>query len=237
MLTARLNRRYPWGVVSVCLMAGAVLWGCVPQESLQPQQIPADLSQRLAAMTACVTRAQEAVNAAAADGVSTAALAPANSSMADVRDAVDEATKLAQQGKQQEATDRATKGMEECAKIDAMVAKARQDEADRKLRVQMASEAETRMAWTVTCINDARQAIGKASTAGVRTADLTAAMGGLNRAETALQQSRALLAQNDPKGAVERLETAQADCQTARDATDKAISTKRKPATKPRRRS
>src|SRR5215471_15977911 len=237
MLTARLNRRYPWGVVSVCLMAGVVLWGCVSQESLQPQQIPADLSQRLAAMTACVTRAQEAVNAAAADGVSTAALAPANSSMADVRDAVDEATKLAQQGKQQEATDRATKGMEECDKIDAMVAKARQDEADRKLRVQMASEAETRIAWTVACINDARQAIGKASTAGVRTADLTAAMGGLNRAETALQQSRALLAQNDPKGAVERLETAQADCQTARDATDKAISTKRKPAAKPRRRS
>src|SRR5215831_12668322 len=234
MLMARLSRRYLWGMVSGCLMAGVVLWGCVSQESLEPQQLPADLSQRL---QECVARAQGAVNAAAADGVSAAALAPVNSSIADVRDAMDEATKLAQQGKRQEATDRATKGLEECGKIDAMVAKARQDEADRKLRVQMASEAETRMAWTVTCINDARQAIGKASTAGVRTADLTAAMGGLNRAETALQQSRALLAQNDPKSAVERLETAQADCQTARDATDKAISTKRKPATKPRRRS
>ena len=235
MRTARLSRRYLWGVVSVCLMVGVVLWGCVPQESLQPQQLPADLSKRLAAMTECVARAQEAVNAAAAAGVSAAMLAPANSSIADVQDAVDEVTKLVQQGKPQEAADRATKGLEECEKINAMVAKARQDEAERKLRVQMASEAETRIAWTVTCINDARQAIGKASTAGVRTADLTAAMGGLNRAETVLQQGRALLAQNDPKGAVERLETAQADCQTARDATDKAISTKRRPAAKSRR--
>src|SRR5215510_9240794 len=122
MLTARLSRRYLWGVVSVCLMAGVVLWGCVPQESLQPQQLPADLSQGLAAMQECVARAQGAVNAAAAGGVSTAALAPANSSIADVRDAGDEATKLGQHGKQQEATDRATKGMEERAKIDAMVA-------------------------------------------------------------------------------------------------------------------
>jgi hypothetical protein len=238
MLTARLSRQYLWGVVSVYLLAGVVLWGCVPQESLQPQQPPADLSKRLAAMTECVARAQEAVNAAAAAGVSAALLAPANSSIANVQDAVDEATKLAQQGKLQEAADRATKGLEECEKIDAMVAKARQDEAERKLRVQLASEAETRITWTVTCIEGARQAIGKASTAGVKTADLTAAMGSLNRAETGLQQSRALLAQNDPRSAVERLETAQADCQTARDATDKATSTKRRsaaPTAKPRR--
>ena len=238
MLTAHLSRRYLWGVVGICLTAGVVVWGCAPQELPQPQQPPADVSRRLATMEECIARSQGAVNAAAAAGVSAATLAPANSSIADVQDAVDEVTKLVQQGKPQEAADRATKWLEECEKIDSMVAKARQDEAERKLRVQMASEAETRIAWTVACIDGARQAIGRASTAGVKTADLTAALGGLDRAETALQQGRALLAQSDPKSAVERLETAQADCQTARDAADKAVAAKGKAATptaRPRR--
>ena len=179
------------------------------------------------------------VNAAAAAGVSAATLAPVNSSIADIQDALDEATQLAQQGKQQEAADRATKGLEECEKIDTMVVKARQDAAERKVRAQMASETETRIAWTVACVDGARQALGRASTAGVKTAALTAALSALDRAETALQQGRALLAQSDPKGAIERLETAQADCQTARDAADKTAATKRKlaaPAAKPRRR-
>ncbi len=181
MLTAHLSRRYLWGVVGICLTAGVVVWGCAPQELPQPQQPPADVSRRLATMEECIARSQGAVNAAAAAGVSAATLAPANSSIADVQDAVDEVTKLVQQGKPQEAADRATKGLEECEKIDSMVAKARQDEAERKLRVQMASEAETRIAWTVACIDGARQAIGRASTAGVKTADLTAALGGLDR--------------------------------------------------------
>src|SRR5207245_1606969 len=163
---------------------------------------------------------------------------PANSSIADIQDTLDEVTKLAQQGKQQEATERATKGLEECNKIDAMVAKARQDAAERKVRAQMASEAETRIAWTVACIDGARQAIGGASTAGVKTAALTTALSSLNRAETALQQGRELLAQSDPKGAIERLESAQADCQTVREAADKAVAATGKstaPTAKPRR--
>ena len=215
------------------------MWGGILQESPQPPQPPADVSKRLAAMEKCVARAQEAVNAAAAAGVSAGALAPANSGIADVQDALDEAKKLAQQGKQQDAADRATQGLEECEKIHSMVAKARQNAAERKVRAQMASEAETRLAWTVACVDGARQAIGRASVAGVKTAEITGALSALDRAETALQQGRALLAQNDPKGAVERLETAQADCQTARDAADKAATAKRKsaaPAAKPRRR-
>ena len=237
MLTERLSRRYLWSVVRVCLMAGGVLWGCAPPEPLQPQQPPADVSRRPAAMAECVARAQEAVNAAAAAGVSTGALAPANSSIADIQDALDEGTKLAQQGKQQEAAERATQGLAECDKIATMVEKARQDAAERKVRAQMASEAETRLAWTVACVDGARRAIGGASTAGVKTAELTAALSVLDRAETALQQGRALLAQSDPKGAIERLETAQADCQTARDAADQTTAKRKSaaPTARPRR--
>ena len=215
------------------------MWGCVPPEPPQPQPPPVDVSKRLASLAECIARAQGAVNTAAATGVSAAALAPANSSIADLQDALDEATRLAQQGQPQEAAARATQGLEECEKIDTMVAKARQDATERKVRAQMASEAETRIVWTVTCVDGARQAIGTASVAGVRTADLTGALSALNRAETALSQGRALLAQNDPKGAIERLESAQADCQTARDTADKAAAAKRKssaPAAKPRRR-
>jgi hypothetical protein len=214
------------------------MWGCAPQELPQPQQPPADVSRRLATMEECIARSQGAVNAAAAAGVSAGALAPANSSIADIQDTLDEVKKLAQQGKQQEAAERATKGLEECNKIDAMVAKARQDAAERKVRAQMASEAETRIAWTVACIDGARQAIGGASAAGVKTAALTTALSSLDRAETALQQGRALLAQSDPKGAIERLESAQADCQTGRDATDQAVAAKGKaaaPTARPRR--
>ncbi len=214
------------------------MWGCAPQQQPQPQPPLADVSKRLAAMEECIARSQGAVNAAAASGVSAGALAPANSSIAAIQDALDEVKKLAQQGKQQEAAERATKGLEECNKIDAMVVKARQDTAERKVRAQMASEAETRLAWTVTCIDGARKAIGGTSVAGVKTAALTPALSALDRAETGLQQGRELLAQSDPKGAIERLETAQADCQTARDAADKAAAAKGKssaPAARPRR--
>ena len=187
-------------------------------------------------MEECIARAQGAVNAAAAAGVSAGTLAPANSSIADAQDALDEVKKLAQQGKQREAAERATQGLAECEKIDAMVAKASQEAAERKVRAQMASEAETRIEWTVTCVNGTRRAIGSASVAGVKTAELTAALSALDRAETALQQGRALLTQNDPKGAIERLETAQADCQTARDAADKAAAKRKSTASTKRRR-
>src|SRR5712692_6388390 len=140
MLTARLRRRYLWSVVSACLTAGVLLLGCAPQEALQPPQPPVDVSKRLAALEECVTRAQRAVTAAADAGVSTGALAPINSSIADVQDALDETKKLAQQSQQQEAAERITQGLEECEKIDAMVAKARQGTAERKVRAQLVTE-------------------------------------------------------------------------------------------------
>jgi hypothetical protein len=238
MLTARLRRPYLWSVVSACLTTGVLLLGCAPEEARQPPQPPADVSKRLAALEECVTRAQRAVTAAADAGVSAGALAPINSSIADVQDAVDETKKLAQQSKQHEAAERATPGLEECEKIDAMVAKARQDTAERQVRVQLATEAEARLGQTAACVDGARQAVRSVSAAGARSADVATAQSALDSAAAALKQARELLAQNDPKGALGRLDMAQEDCQTAQVAGEKAAAPGRaaSPAAPPRRR-
>jgi hypothetical protein len=234
MLTVRLSRRYLWSVVSVCLMAGVLLWGCAPEQPMQPPQPPVDVSKRLAPLEECVARSQRAVAMAVEAGVSAGSLAPANSSIADAQDALDEAQKLAPQNKPQEATEQATKGLEECEKIDAMVAKARQDTAERKVRAQLATEAEAHIAQTVACVDEARQAVRSLRTTRAKSAEVAAAKGALDSAEAGLKQARELLAQNDPKGALGRVDTAQADCQTAQAASAKAT-----PATastgKPRR--
>jgi hypothetical protein len=151
---------------------------------------------------------------AAATEVSTGVLAPAQSSLADAQDALDEAKGLAQQHRPQEATEQATQGLEGCAKIDAMVAQARQATAERKVRAHLAAEAEVRIAQTAVCIEAARQGVRSTSTTRTRDADVVVTQGALDRAEAGLKQARALLAQNDPKGALGRADTAQADCQT-----------------------
>jgi hypothetical protein len=202
-------------------MAGVLLWGCAPEQAVQsPPSV--DASKRLTSLATCVARAERAVTMAAAAEVSTGALAPAQSSIADAQDALDEAKSLAQQHRLQEATEQATKGLEECAKIDVMVAQARQATAERKARAQLAAEAEGRIAQTAVCINAARQSVYSASTASTRGADVAVAQGALDRAEAGLKQARVLLAQHDPKGALGRIDTAQADCQTAQAMTEKA---------------
>src|SRR5438132_2582631 len=222
MLTVRLSRRYLGRAVSVCLTAGVLLWGCAPEQAVQPPQPPVDVSKRLAPLEECVARSQRAVTMAVEAGVSAGSLAPANSSIADAQDALDEAKKLAQQNKSREATEQATKGLEECDKTDAMVAKARQDTAERKARVQLAAEAEAHIAQTAACVDGARQAVRSLRTTRAKSADVAAAKGALDSAEAGLKQARELLAQNDPKGALGRVDTAQADCQTAQAAGEKA---------------
>ena len=238
MLTVRLSRRYLERAVSVCLMAGVLLWGCAPEQAAPPPQPPVDVRKRLAPLEECVARSQRAVTAAADAGVSAGALAPMNSSIADAQDALDEVKKLAQQRKQPEAAERATSGLEECDKIDAMVAKARQDTAERKARAQLVTEAEARMGQTAACVDGARQAVRRVSAAGAKSPDFVTAQGALDSAEAALKQARELLAQNDPKGALGRLDTAQADCQTAQVAGEKAATQGRtaSPLAPPRRR-
>src|SRR5712691_8494502 len=96
MLTVRLSRRCLWGAVSVCLTAGVLLWGCAPEQAVQPPQPSVDVSKRLAPLEECVARSQRAVTMAAETGMSAGALAPANSSIADAQDALDEAKRLVQ---------------------------------------------------------------------------------------------------------------------------------------------
>ena len=237
MLTVRLSRRYLWRAVSVCLTAGMLLWGCTPEQSVPPPQPPVDVSKRLAPLEECIARAQRAVTAAAEAGVSAGALAPANSSIADAQDALDEAKRLAQQNKPQKATEQATKGLEECEKIDTMVAKAHQDTAERKARAQLATEAEARIAQTAVCVDEARQAVCNIGTTRSKSTDVAAAKGALDSAAAGLKQARALLAQNDPKGALGRVDTAQTDCQTAQAASEKAAAQGKSAASagKPRR--
>jgi len=217
MLRARLSRRYLRGVVRACLTVAVLIWGCTSREVPPPSQSPADVSQRLAALEECIARSQRAVTAAADVGVSTGALAPVNSSIADAQDALDEAHKLAQQRKQPEAAERATKGLEECDKIGSMVAKARQDTAERIARAQLASAAEERIVQTAACVDGARQVVRRASATRAKSTEVAAARDALDSAETALKQARELRAQNDPKGALWRLDTAQAECQVARE--------------------
>jgi hypothetical protein len=228
MLTVCLSRRYLWSALSVCLTAGILLWGCASEQTVQPPP-PVDVSKRWPPLAECIARSQRAVTMAAETGVSAGALAPANSSIADAQDALDEAKRLAQQNRLQEATEQATKGLEECEKIETMVAKAHQDTVERKARAQLATEAETRIAQTATCVDGARQAVRKISTTKAKSADLAAAQGALDRAAVGLKQAREMLAQNDPKGALGRLDAAQADCQTAQAASEKAAASTGKP--------
>jgi hypothetical protein len=237
MLTVRLSRRYLGSAVSVCLTAGVLLWGCAPEQAVQPPPPPVDVSKRLAPLEECVARSQRAVTMAAEAGVSAGTLAPANSSIADAQDALDEAKRLTQQNRMQEAAEQATKGLEECEKIDAMVAKAHQDTVERKARAQLATEAEARIAQTAACVDGVRQAMRSISTTRAKSADVAVAKGALDRTEAGLKQARELLAQNDPQGALGRLDTAQADCQVAQAASEKAAASGKAAAStgKPRR--
>ena len=214
MLTGRLSRRHRWDIIGLCLTASVLLWGCAQEQAVQPPP-PIDVSKRLAPLAECVARAQRAVATAAEAGVSAGTLAPANSSIADAQDTLDEARKLAQQNKSQEAAERATRGLEACEKIDTMVMKARQDTAERKARAQLATEAETRIAQTAACVDAARQVVRRITAVRAKKAEAMAAKGALDSAASRLKQARELLAQNDPKGALGLLEAAQADCQTA----------------------
>jgi hypothetical protein len=237
MLTVRLSGRQRWDILSLCLTAGMLLWGCAQEQAVQPPQPPVDVSKRLASLEECVARSQRAVVTAAEAGVSAGTLAPANSSIADAQDILDEARKLARQNKPQEATEQAARGLEECEQIDGMVVKARQDTAERKARAQLASEAEARIAQTAACVDGARQVVRSISAVRARKAEAMAAKGALDRAEIGLKQAREALAQNDPKGALGLLDTAQVDCQTAQAAgTQGAMQGKPASATaKPRR--
>ncbi|MGE3538900.1 MAG: hypothetical protein AB7N91_15895 [Candidatus Tectimicrobiota bacterium] len=227
MLRALLASCTLRGWTGVGLLTGLLLWGCAAQESPPPPQAQAstEVSRRLGLLTECVERSQRAVQQAMEAGVSAGALAPASSGIADAQDTMDEVQQLVRQGKTQEASERATQGAEACEKIDALVVKGRQDDMERKARAHMAMEAEGRLPAITACLDEARRVLRQVTGSRIQAEELARLRSPLDRAETALKQARALLAQDNPRQALGRLDIAQADCQNAREAGEKAAAT------------
>ena len=191
-------------------------------------QPPVDVSKRLAPLAECVARSQRTITAAAEAGVGAGGLAPANSSMADAQDALDEARSWRSRTSRRKRLSRRP-GDWRSAKRSMPWWRRRQDTVERKARAQLATEAEARIAQTAACVDGARQAVRSVSTTKTRNAEVAAAQGALDSAAAGLKQARELLAQNDPKGALGRLDTAQAECQTAQAASEKAAGSQLRP--------
>lgn len=194
------------------LIASVLLVGCVTDGTDSPDNVV----QRTGVLDSCIVRSQRTIASATGPEISAGDLAPANSILADAQDASEEAKKLTQQGKDLEALTVANKALGECEKIDGMVAKARQDAATRKSRVQATAQVETRMMQVTPCLDNARQTL-RGSGSGKKRPELEPAGAALGNAEQSLKEARALLAQGNTQGAMSRVDTADADCRMAQD--------------------
>jgi hypothetical protein len=175
-----------------------------------------DQSARLSTLDACIARSQQTIAAATGPEMSAGDLAPANSSLADAQDAAEEGKKLTAQGKEREATALVRKALEDCNKIDGMVAKARQEAATRKSRVQATAQVETRMMQITPCLDRTRQTLRGAGV-GKKRPDYGPAATALGKAEQSVRDARVLLSKGDTSGAMMLLDTADADCRQAQD--------------------
>lgn len=211
--------------VGLGVTLGMLVTGCGPSEPPRPEQPTGELAMRLAALDDCVKRSQQAVQELQGAGVSAAMLAPINTSIADAQDAADGSRKLFQQGKQQEAADRAAKGLDDCRRTEGMTAKARQDAGDRRARAQLSSEAEARAAQVSACLDETRPIVSpKRQLSRAKSRALAPAKAAFDSSEAGLRQGRELIAQGDPRAALDRLGAAQEDCQKVKDATMKPAS-------------
>lgn len=221
MVSTCSQRRSVWKFLGMLISLGVLFVGCAKTPK-PPSPTLAEVNQRLASLTDCVTRTQGVVDAAMKAGASAGDMAPVNTSLADAQEALEDVKKLVQQGKLQEAMDRLSKALEDCNKLEAMAIKARDAALERATKARLRAQAEGRLSQVGPCIDAARQAIASAETAGATAQDLAAAKQALANAEAAVKEARDLLAKDDPQRALSRLEAAQADCTTARDLGNKA---------------
>lgn len=220
-------RHLSW--TALIALVGLGLAGC-PQAPAGPPT--AEVNERIAALEDCIKRSDGVVQAALAAGVSAGDMAPSSSAVAGARDAVDEARKLLQEGKNQAAMDRLMAALEECNRIEAMASKARDEVLKRKQR----ADAAAGLARTAPCIENATRAIASAEGAGATSDELVAAQTALLSAESAKQEAEFLVSKEKYKKALERIETAQADCLRANDSAVKAgIMAANRSAAKPSR--
>ena len=118
------------------------------------------------------------------------------------------------QDKEHDATTLITKALEECNKIDGMVAKARQDAATRKSRVQATAQVETRMMQITPCLDSTRQTLRGAGV-GKKRPDYGPAGAALGKAEQSVRDAREQLSKGDTSAAMGLLDAADADCRMA----------------------
>jgi nucleoid-associated protein YgaU len=198
---------------------GVLFAGCA--KSPKPPTV-AEVNQRVSALNDCITRSQGVVDAAMKAGASAGDMAPVNTSLADAQEGLEEAKKLIQQGKLQEAMERVNTSLEDCNKLEAMAMKARDAALERSAKARMRSQAEARLSQVGPCIDAARQAITSAEAAGATAQELASAKQALANAEAGVKDARDLLAKDEPQRALSRLDAAATDCQTARDLGNKA---------------
>lgn len=194
------------------LLASVLLVGCVTEGTDAPDNVV----QRTSALDTCIARSQRTIANATGPDISAGDLAPANSMLADAQEASEEAKKLTQQVKDHEALTLANKALSACEKIDGMVAKAWQDAATRKSRVQATAQVERRMMQMAPCLDSTRQTL-RGSGASKKRPELGPAGAALGKAEQSLREARELLTQGNTQEAMGHVDTADADCRMAQD--------------------
>ena len=209
-IRSAIFRRLSW--IGLVVLTGLVFSGC-PQAPTGPPT--AEVNERLAALEDCIKRSDGVVQAALDAGASAGDMAPSSSAVADMRDALDEARKLLQEGKNQAAMDRLMTALEDCNKIDAMASKAREASLKRAAKLRQRAQAEASIARVTPCVENAQRAIDSAGVAGATSDELVPARTALLSAESALLEAKFLFAKGKYKKAMKRLKKAEADCLTA----------------------
>lgn len=227
VVNPRVLRRLTW--IALIGIVGLGLVGC-PQAPAGPPV--AEVNERIAALDDCIKRSDAVVQAALAAGASSVDMAQSSSAIAAARGALDDARKLLQEGKNQAAMDRLMTALEDCNKLEAMAAKARDASLERKQR----AAAEAGLARIAPCIENATRALESAERAGATSDELVAAQGALLGAESAKQEAEYNLSKGKAKKALDLIKTAEADCLRANDAAVKAgVMAANRSAAKPNR--
>ena len=220
MKFTRVTRLRLWKLAGMIVAGGLVLSGCATTPD--PSEItPDEVTQRQAALEECIVRSQQVIQTAMDAGVSGGAMAPASSAVADSQDALDESRQFVQEGRNQEAMDRATEGLGRCNQVEAMVI----EESDKYRAgtgdIEKRERVQASLNQIEPCIEQARAAIHSAEVAGVPEQDLAAAKNSLANSEFIANEARELLAQGEVDRAENRVGIASSDCFTAREMADR----------------
>jgi nucleoid-associated protein YgaU len=210
-----------WKSLGMVMVIGWLLVGCTKAPKV-PTPTEAEISQKITALADCTARTQRVVDAAMSAGASAGEMGPTNTGIADARETLDEARQLLQGGKLKDANERVSQALDDCQKLEAQAAQARDAALARQAQARARAQAEQRIQQVMPCIEAARQAIQSAEAAGTTQEDLASAKRALANSEAGLREAQQLLAQGDAVRALSRLDAAQSDCLSARDQANQA---------------